>query len=78
MCLLQIDNVNALARAHYLPLFSRLVLYSRELLNSAVVSRPRQFFEYWAHEASLLPIDYHPLLRWRMGNANAAWASGVS
>jgi uncharacterized protein YcaQ len=69
LCLLQIDSVNVLARAHYLPLYSRLGLYSRELLDSEVVSRPRRFFEYWAHDASLLPIDYHPLLRRRLGNA---------
>jgi uncharacterized protein len=69
LCLLQIDSVNVLARAHYLPLYSRLGLYSRELLDSEVVSRPRRFFEYWAHDASLLPLDYHSLLRSRMGNA---------
>jgi uncharacterized protein YcaQ len=67
--LLQIDSVNVLARAHYLPLFSRLGLYDPLDLDALVARKPRRFFEYWGHEASLLPVDLHPLLRWRMERA---------
>ncbi|MBP0617445.1 winged helix-turn-helix domain-containing protein [Jiella mangrovi] len=69
--LLQIDSVNVLVRAHYLPLFSRLGGYDRSLLDKIMVERPRRFFEYWGHEASLLPVDCQPLLRWRMERARA-------
>jgi len=69
ICLLQMDSVSVLARAHYLPLFSRLGAYDTALLDEAAWGRKRRWFEYWGHEASLLPFALQPLLRWRMAAA---------
>ena len=69
---LQIDSVNALVRSHYLPLYSRLGNYPQKLLDQVAWSqgRQRKLFEYWGHEASLLPVELYPLMRWRMQRAS--------
>ncbi|MBN9549917.1 MAG: YcaQ family DNA glycosylase [Alphaproteobacteria bacterium] len=67
--LLQIDSVSAVVRAHYMPLYSRLGPYPLALLDNAAIGRKRAVFEYWAHEASFLPVESYPLMRWRMQRA---------
>jgi uncharacterized protein YcaQ len=84
--LLQLDSVNVFLRSHYMPAFSRLGPYSREALDRLAWhedkdgrtkrARRRDLIEYWGHEASLLPVELQPLLRWRMARAGSlAWKS---
>jgi uncharacterized protein YcaQ len=71
----QIDSVNVVTRTHYLPAFSRLGDYPREALEAEAWGARRSLFEYWGHEASLIPMELQPLFRWRMEKARdgAMW-----
>jgi hypothetical protein len=72
--LIQMDSVNVLQRAHFMPLYSRLGPYPTELLERAAYRKPRELFEFWGHEASLITTDLQPLFRWRMDRAgDFAW-----
>jgi uncharacterized protein YcaQ len=67
---LQLDSVNVVARAHQLTMWSRLGHHDRTMLDRvAYATRPPEVFESWVHEASLVPVELHPLLRWRMDRA---------
>jgi uncharacterized protein YcaQ len=63
---LQVDSVNVLQRAHYMPLYSRMGAYDVDLVRRAVEGRPRRIVEYWAHVQALMPVDLWPVMRHRM------------
>ncbi|WP_166442028.1 winged helix-turn-helix domain-containing protein [Nakamurella flava] len=77
--LLQIDSVNVLARAHLMPVFSRLGSYDTALLDRVAWpatsrgERHRALVETWAHEASLVPVETMPLLRWKQQQLATRW-----
>jgi hypothetical protein len=66
--IVQLDSVNVFSRAHYMPFFSRIGRYDREALDEWLW-RSGELFEYWGHEASLIPSEHHRLFRWRMDQA---------
>jgi uncharacterized protein YcaQ len=85
--LLQLDSVNVFCRSHYMPVFSRLGPYPQQALDQLAWhengdgttrrARRRDLIEYWGHEASLLPVELQPLLRWRMARADSLAWKGV-
>lgn len=76
--LIQMDSVNVLQRAHFMPLYSRLGPYDPALLARAAYRNPRELFEFWGHEASFIRVDLQPLFRWRMERAaDFAWGNMV-
>ena len=64
---IQIDSVNVLVRSQELPLFARLGDHDRNAINRATAQS--KIFEYWGHEAAILPVEIQPLFRWKMNAA---------
>ena len=54
---LQVDSVNVLQRAHFMPLYSRMGAYDVDLLARASARKPRRLVEYWAHVQALMPMS---------------------
>lgn len=73
----QIDSINVVRRAHYLPLYSRLGPYDTALLDRASHRAPRRLYEYWGHAASLIDVRLQPQLRFRMRDGFRDVWSGV-
>ncbi len=66
---LQVDSVNVLQRAHYMPLLSRMGPYDPDLLTRAASGRAqRRLVEYWAHVQALMPVELWPTMRHRMAS----------
>ena len=73
MAILQLDSVNVICRSHFLPVLARLGPYDPDALDRHLW-RSGRAFEYLAHEASISPMQRHPLLRFRM--AAGRWKAG--
>ncbi|NYD55980.1 hypothetical protein BKA08_000218 [Nocardioides marinisabuli] len=68
---LQVDSVNVLQRAHYVPLYSRMGPYDTDLLHRAAERAPRRMVEYWAHVQAFMPVDLWPVMQHRMADHRA-------
>ena len=68
---LQVDSVNVLQRAHFMPLYSRMGPYDVDLLRRAAEQRPRRVVEYWAHVQAFMPVELWPVMQHRMEDYRA-------
>ncbi len=65
---IQVDSVNVLQRAHFMPLYSRMGAYDVDLVRRASEQAPRRMVEYWAHVQAYMPVDLWPVMRHRMAS----------
>lgn len=73
---LQIDSVNVFARAHLMPLYSRLGPYDPAVLDRAAGRAPRRLVESWAHQASFIRTQDYRLFDWRRRDYESqAWGA---
>jgi uncharacterized protein YcaQ len=63
--LVQLDSVNVCVRTHYMPFYARLGPYDQAKLDGWL-NDSGENFEYWCHEAAVLPVGEYPLWRWKM------------
>ena len=62
MKVVQLDAVPIVVRTQYLPFFSRLGNYDMNLYEE-IAYKKDQWFELWAHEASIAPVKNEPFFR---------------
>ncbi len=60
----QLDSISTVERSHRIVLSSRVGNYPRGTVSRLL--REGKIFEYWAHEACLIPVEDWPLFRARM------------
>ncbi len=70
----QLDSITAVERSHRITLGARVGAYPRETV-SRLLGEGR-IFEYWAHEACLIPVEEWPLFRAPM-KAPHPWRGNV-
>ena len=76
--LIQLDSVPVVIRTQYMPAFSRLGPYRADLFDE-IAYHHDEWFEAWAHEASIVPVESEPLLRWqkRRSEEGGTWGGLV-
>src|SRR5436309_3649362 len=73
----QLDSISTVERSHRIALGARVGAYPEAAV--AKLMRDGRIFEYWAHEACLLPVEDFPMHRWRMAKhaASHPWRGNV-
>jgi len=72
----QLDSISTVERSHRLALTSRVGRYPAGTVPRLLGTQ--RLFEYWAHEACLLPIEDYPWHRWRMREFRGhAWRTRI-
>src|SRR3977135_3967429 len=72
----QLDSTATVERSHRLALTSRVGWYRPGTVSRLLATQ--RLFEYWAHEACLLPIEDYPWHRWGMREVQGdAWLTAV-
>jgi uncharacterized protein YcaQ len=60
----QLDSISTVERSHRLALGARIGAYPEPAVSQLLATG--RIFEYWAHEACLIPVEDYPMHRWRM------------
>jgi uncharacterized protein YcaQ len=72
----QLDSISTVERSHRLALTSRVGWYPPGTVSRLLGTQ--QLFEYWAHEACVLPVEDYPWHRWRMREFRGhAWRTRI-
>jgi uncharacterized protein len=73
----QLDSISTVERSHRIALGARIGAYPEQAV--ATLMRDGRVFEYWAHEACLIPVEDFRMYRWRMAQyaAEHPWRGNV-